>query len=176
MKPETAATPALEVAGITRSFGGLVALKKVSFDVRQGEIVGLIGPNGAGKSTLFEVISGAISPNEGQVMFFGQDITGLPTYRRRRAGLCRTYQKVRLFEQLTIEQNVAVAASECTEGQGSWRDRVADALSDLQISALGPRYPSEITLADRKKVEIARATVGTCRILMLDEKSLRSDE
>jgi branched-chain amino acid transport system ATP-binding protein len=122
LRPIATATPALEVDGITRSFGGLVALKKVSFRVNQGEILGLIGPNGAGKSTLFDVVSGGTSPDEGRVKYFGEDITGQPIHERRRRGLCRTYQKVRLFEQLTIEQNVAVAATECTEDRRSWRD------------------------------------------------------
>jgi ABC-type branched-subunit amino acid transport system ATPase component len=177
-QPQTAAVPALEVSSVTRSFGGLVAVKSVSMTVGQGEMVALIGPNGAGKSTLFEVISGGYRPDSGDIRFFGRDVTRLPPHRRRRLGLCRTYQKVRLFDQMTVEQNVAIAAMECARPDVPWQDDVAAVLGDLQLTALATRYPSEITLADRKKVEIARASVGACRLLMLDESlcGLTNDE
>lgn len=92
---------ALEVSGIARSFGGLVALRDVSFAVRQGEVMGLIGPNGAGKSTLFEIVSGNLAPSAGAVRYFGENCTSWSIHERRRAGLCRTFQKVRLFPTLT---------------------------------------------------------------------------
>ena len=169
---------ALEIEHVTRRFGGLVALNDVSFRIRQGEMVGLIGPNGAGKSTLFGTIAGALLPDEGRISFFGRDVTRDAAYLRRRAGLCRTYQKVRLFDQLTVEQNVSVAASECAQDPRRWRHEAVAALAELQLDGLANRYPSELTLADRKRVEIARAAVGTCRLLMLDESlcGLTSDE
>src|SRR5262245_12002225 len=98
-------TLALEVTDVGRNFGGLVALRNVSFTVREGEVMGLIGPNGAGKSTLFEIISGNLPPTKGTVAYFGQDYTTVPSYMRRRAGMCRTFQKVRLFESMTVAQN-----------------------------------------------------------------------
>lgn len=169
-------TPALEVTGLGRRFGGLVALNDVSFSIVPGEIVGLIGPNGAGKSTMFEVISGNIAPSFGRVKLFGEDITAMPAHRRRRAGLCRTFQKVHLFPTLTVAQNVAVAAMQ--SAGPNWRDQVTDVLAKLRLSAIADRLPSQITLADRKKVEIGRAIVGTCRVLLLDEAlcGLTADE
>ena len=162
------ALAALQVEGIHRQFGGLVALKNVSFSVARGEIVGLIGPNGAGKSTLFEVISGNIPPNQGRIEFFGKDITTLAPYLRRRSGLCRTFQKIRLFEALTVEQNIAVAAQQCASG-ARWKEEVASVLDKLRLSGQAKKYPFEITLPDRKKVEIGRAIAGHCQLLMLDE-------
>jgi ABC-type branched-subunit amino acid transport system ATPase component len=159
---------ALEVAGVGRRFGGLIALKDVFFTIRAGEIVGLIGPNGAGKSTLFEVISGNIAPNCGKVSLFGQDVTPMRAHQRRRAGLCRTFQKVNLFGSLTVEQNIAVAAMQCDDGD-AWRGAVASVLEKLRLTRLADKYPSEITLADRKRVEIGRAIAGTCKVLLLDE-------
>ena len=105
--------PALEVNGICRNFGGVVALRDVSFTVGTGEVVGLIGPNGAGKSTLFEIVSGNLTPTAGRISYFGTDCTAMPTYLRRRGGMCRTFQKVRLFESMTVSQNITVAASQC---------------------------------------------------------------
>jgi ABC-type branched-subunit amino acid transport system ATPase component len=159
---------ALDVVGLGRRFGGLVALRDVSFTVHSGEIVGLIGPNGAGKSTLFEVISGNVAPSGGSVSLFGRDVTSMRADQRRRAGLCRTFQKVHLFGSLTVEQNIAVAAMQC-DSTNAWRADVVAVLEKLRLTPLAGKYPSEITLADRKKVEIARAIVGTCKVLLLDE-------
>ncbi|HVV92680.1 MAG TPA: ABC transporter ATP-binding protein [Hyphomicrobiales bacterium] len=164
-----AAAPAIEVAGIGKSFGGLVALDEVSFRVAPGEIVGLIGPNGAGKSTLFEVISGSMPPSGGRVMFYGADVTRRPAHLRRRDGLCRTFQKVRLFDTLTVQQNIAVAAMQSVPEGTAWQTAAEHALVRMRLTALARRKPSELTLADRKKVEIARAMAGFCRVLMLDE-------
>lgn len=161
--------PALELEHIGRSFGGVVALTDVSFMIQPGEVVGLIGPNGAGKSTLFEVISGSIPPSKGRVRFFGEEITTTAAHVRRRAGLCRTFQKVRLFDSLTVEQNVAVAAFQGVEDAGVARGEVARVLECLRLHDKAGLRPTELTLADRKKVEIARAIAGTCRFLMLDE-------
>ena len=161
--------PALEVADIGRRFGGLVALRDVSFTVREGEVMGLIGPNGAGKSTLFEIVSGNLPPTAGTVRYFGADCTHLPAHQRRRSGLCRTFQKVRLFASMTVRENIAVAARQSVPPSQDWRDAVAQILERLRLSAHAERMPSEITLADRKKVEIGRAIVGHCRVLLLDE-------
>ena len=160
---------ALEVQQIARRFGGLVALRDVTFQVRAGEVMGLIGPNGAGKSTLFEIVSGNLAPSAGRVAFFGRDCTDEPVHLRRRAGLCRTFQKVRLFESMTVAENIAVAARQCVRDGRHWRDEVDSILDRLRLGAQADRRPSEITLADRKKVEIGRAIAGYCRVLMLDE-------
>jgi ABC-type branched-subunit amino acid transport system ATPase component len=161
--------PALEVKGVSRSFGGVVALRDVSFAVRPGEVVGLIGPNGAGKSTLFEIVSGNLPPSAGRISYFGADCTTMPPHLRRRAGMCRTFQKVRLFDSMTIAENIRVAASQCLPPGRDLRDEVAGILAQLRLDAQAARRPAELTLADRKRVEIGRAIAGNCRLLMLDE-------
>jgi len=164
-----APVPALEVRGIARNFGGVVALRDVSFSVREGEVMGLIGPNGAGKSTLFEIVSGNIRPTSGRVSYFGRDCTTMATHLRRRAGMCRTFQKVRLFESMTVRQNISVAASQCLPKGRDVQTEVTTILAQLRLEAQADRRPSELTLADRKRVEIGRAIAGYCRLLMLDE-------
>jgi branched-chain amino acid transport system ATP-binding protein len=161
--------PALEVKGVCRSFGGVVALRDVSFAVREGEVVGLIGPNGAGKSTLFEIVSGNLRPSAGRIAYFGTDCTTMPPHLRRRAGMCRTFQKVRLFDSMTIAENIRVAASQCLPPGRDLRDEVAGILAQLRLDPQAARRPAELTLADRKRVEIGRAIAGNCRLLMLDE-------
>jgi branched-chain amino acid transport system ATP-binding protein len=160
---------ALEVNGVARNFGGVVALRDVSFSVREGEVMGLIGPNGAGKSTLFEIISGNLRPTAGRISYFGKDCTTTASHLRRRAGMCRTFQKVRLFESMTVRQNISVAASQCVQPGRDVQEEVAAILAQLRLEAQSERRPSELTLADRKRVEIGRAIAGYCRLLMLDE-------
>ncbi len=171
-------THALEVTGIEKNFGGLEVLKGVSFHVEPGEILGLIGPNGAGKSTLFEIIGGAMRPVKGSIRFGGQDITRQAAHARRRAGLCRTFQKIRLFDSLTVGQNVTVAASESPPSDRGMKAEVDATLALLNLGRLRDRLPGDLTLAERKRVEIARAIAGTCRLLMLDESlsGLTNDE
>jgi len=160
---------ALEVTGIAKNFGGLEVLKDVSFQVNEGEILGLIGPNGAGKSTLFEIIGGGMRPAAGVIRFMGEDLTGQAAHQRRRAGLCRTFQKIRLFESLTVAGNVTVAASESPpEGHGI-DEEVDGVLALLGLVEKRGKLPGDLTLAERKRVEIARAIAGRCRLLMLDE-------
>lgn len=164
-----AGVPALEVKGVSRSFGGVVALREVSFAVREGEVMGLIGPNGAGKSTLFEIVSGNMSPSAGRIFYYGNDCTMLPSHLRRRAGMCRTFQKVRLFESMTVAQNISVAASQCLPPGREIREEVEAILTQFRLETQAARRPAELTLADRKRVEIGRAIAGHCRLLMLDE-------
>jgi branched-chain amino acid transport system ATP-binding protein len=160
---------ALEVRNIARNFGGVVALRDVNFSVREGEVMGLIGPNGAGKSTLFEIVSGNIRPSAGRVSYFGRDCTTLASHLRRRAGMCRTFQKVRLFESMTVRQNISVAASQCLPKGRDLGEEVNNILAQMRLENQAERRPSELTLADRKRVEIGRAIAGYCRLLMLDE-------
>jgi ABC-type branched-subunit amino acid transport system ATPase component len=160
---------ALAVRNIARNFGGVVALRDVTFSVREGEVMGLIGPNGAGKSTLFEIVSGNIRPSAGRVAYFGRDCTTVASHLRRRAGMCRTFQKVRLFESMTVRQNISVAASQCLPKGRDLGEEVNNILAQMRLEHQAERRPSELTLADRKRVEIGRAIAGYCRLLMLDE-------
>ena len=160
---------ALEVRNIARNFGGVVALRDVTFSVREGEVMGLIGPNGAGKSTLFEIVSGNIRPSGGRVAYFGRDCTNMASHLRRRAGMCRTFQKVRLFESMTVRQNISVAASQCLPKGRDLAAEVNNILAQMRLEHQAELRPSELTLADRKRVEIGRAIAGYCRLLMLDE-------
>jgi branched-chain amino acid transport system ATP-binding protein len=159
---------ALAIDRLGKRFGGLEAVRDVSLTVHRGEVVALIGPNGAGKSTLFEMIGGNVEPSSGSIRYFGEDVTFAPAHARRRAGLCRTYQKIRLFESLTVEQNIAVAATHCVPKRERG-DVVGDVMRRLHLSDKARRLPGELTLADRKKVEIGRAMVGRCNVLLLDE-------
>jgi branched-chain amino acid transport system ATP-binding protein len=165
----SATAPALEVSGICRNFGGVVALRDVSFKVGAGEVVGLIGPNGAGKSTLFEIVSGNLAPTAGRISYFDTDCTAMPSHLRRRSGMCRTFQKVRLFHSMTVAENIRVAASQCVPPGRDVREEVAAILAQFRLDGQAQRRPAELTLADRKRVEIGRAIAGHCRLLMLDE-------
>jgi branched-chain amino acid transport system ATP-binding protein len=160
---------ALEVTDISRNFGGLQALRDVTFSVREGEVMGLIGPNGAGKSTLFEIISGNIPPSGGRINYFGEDYTRAPPHLRRRSGMCRTFQKVRLFESMSARDNIRVAAAQCVPAGRDVDSEVDSVLAAMRLGDQAHRRPSELTLADRKRVEIGRAIAGSCRLLMLDE-------
>ena len=160
---------ALVLRGVSKSFGGVKALSDVDLTVRAGEVLGLIGPNGAGKSTLFEVASGNLAATAGTVHLFGQDVTRLAAHRRRRLGISRTFQKVRLFSSMTVRENIAVAALECRGDRRTALDEVDGILERLHLTELADRRPAETTLADRKRVEIGRAMAGGSRVLLLDE-------
>src|SRR4030067_2343853 len=98
----------LEIRGLTKRFGGLIAVNNLNFDVNQGEILGIIGPNGAGKSTVFNMISGSIMPTSGEIAFSGKNITKVPAYKRATMGIARVFQGNVLFSNLTVLQNVTI--------------------------------------------------------------------
>jgi branched-chain amino acid transport system ATP-binding protein len=161
--------PMLTVERVTKRFRGLVAVNDVSFAVEAGGIVALIGPNGAGKTTLFNVIAGVYSPDEGEVKFEGRSIAGLPPERVCRAGLARTFQIVRPFLALSVEENVLVGALRAERHMAGARARAAEVLERL---ALWPkrRHPaSALTLPERKCLELARALATGAPLLLLDE-------
>jgi branched-chain amino acid transport system ATP-binding protein len=162
---------ALRVAGITVHFGGVMALQDVGFEVRTGETVGLIGPNGAGKTTLLNVISRLNREARGRVELFGEDVSRVPAYGMPRRGVARTFQVVQPFANLTVRQNVAVAAMFAGSGR-SENDAAAEADRAIERTSLGPKaemLPAHITLADRKRLELARALAMRPRVLLLDE-------
>jgi len=165
--------PLLQVNRVSKHFGGLRAVDGVDLELRRGEILGVIGPNGAGKTTLFSVIAGSMPPTSGHVLLDGRRISGRPAHRVVRAGVCRTHQIVRPFGNLTVAENVQVAA---LYGPPPSRRLGAnprqDALGILELVGLGERadqLPGSLTLAGRKRLELARALATRPRVLLLDE-------
>nr|WP_249123079.1 MULTISPECIES: ABC transporter ATP-binding protein [unclassified Bradyrhizobium] len=158
----------MEVAGITRRFGGLVALNAVSFAVDKGEIVGIIGPNGAGKTTLFGVISGFIPPSEGTVRFDGEPIGSLRPDQLVRRGLMRSFQIVQTFADMTALDVVTTAAL-TRRPMREAIDYAAHALTRVGLGAKCDATPATLSLQDKKLLEIAKciATDPTC--ILLDE-------
>ena len=160
----------LATRGLTRRFGGLTALDGVDLTLGAGEILGVIGPNGAGKTTLFSLIGGSLRPSAGEILLDGVPVTGLPAHRRVRAGIVRTHQIVRPFANLTIFENVLVAAMHAHKGEaGHARARVVDVLELVGLADRPEQFPGSLTLAGRKRLELARALSTGPRVLLLDE-------
>lgn len=159
----------LTVENVTKTFGGLAALKGVSFQVREGEIVGLIGPNGAGKTTLFNVVSGFYRPDQGRVIFAGETISHLKAYDICRRGLARTFQVVKPFGNLTVLQNVMVGSFLQTADPELARERALEAMDLVGLSERRDQVAKSLTISDRKRLEVARAFATRPRLLLLDE-------
>ncbi len=162
----------LECQGIYRFFGGLQALQAIDFSVEQGDIVGVIGPNGAGKTTLFNVISGAIRPSSGRVIFQGRRISGYGPHRICTWGIARTYQLVRPFASLTALENVLMGVCFGRSRHPPRKERAHLAMAELEFVGLGDKAhePAEdLTLVQKKSLEIARAMATEPKILLLDE-------
>jgi len=162
----------LELKQVSRSFGGLAAVKAVDLHVDIGEIVGLIGPNGAGKTTLFNLITGTYRPNTGNVLFEGADVTRLQPDARCRLGIARTFQLVRPFPNLTVLDNVTVGSVYGRQPARSRRAGEASARESLALIGLEGRADQlarSLTLVDRKRLELARALATQPKLLLLDE-------
>jgi branched-chain amino acid transport system ATP-binding protein len=161
----------LQVKNVSRRFGGLQALTEVSFELSEGQILGLIGPNGAGKTTLFNAINGVFSPTSGRVVFRGRDITGLPPYEVARLGLARTHQVVRPLNDLSVRENVMVGACFGRHNLGKLEaQRVADEV--MELVGLTPRadmLAASLNVAQKKRLELARALAAQPYLLLLDE-------
>jgi branched-chain amino acid transport system ATP-binding protein len=162
-------TALLSVAGVTKRFRGLVAVDRVSLDVAQGEIFAVIGPNGAGKTTLFNMIAGVFRPDEGTISFAGTRIDGLPPDRVARAGIGRTFQIVRPFPALSVEDNVIVGALMRVADVATARGEAGEILRRLDLYDKRAQRASSLTLPDRKRLEVARALATRPRLLLLDE-------
>ena len=158
----------LEVAGVTKKFGGLVALNAVSFEVQQGEIVGIIGPNGAGKTTLFGVISGFIAPSTGDVKFDGASITGVSPDRLVRRGLMRSFQIVQSFADMTTLDVVTTAAL-TRRPMREAVDYAAQALLRVGLGGKENKTPLTLSLQDKKLLELAKCIATDPRCILLDE-------
>ncbi|HYM68456.1 MAG TPA: ABC transporter ATP-binding protein [bacterium] len=164
--------PLLEVEALSKTFGGLRAVDRLTFAVGEGEIVGLLGPNGSGKTTTFNLVAGALRPDGGEIRFAGRRITRSAPSLRAHLGIARTFQLVRMFPNLTVLENVLV-------GRLYGRDRVAspvqartEALALLGLVGVEQKHDVlavNLTLGERKRLEIARALAARPRLLLLDE-------
>jgi branched-chain amino acid transport system ATP-binding protein len=159
----------LRVRGVTKRFGGITANRAITFDVAQGELVGIIGPNGAGKSTLFECISGFYAPDEGEVEFEGARITGLSPDRVCRRGIARTFQKLRPFQGMTVAENVMVGALTRTREVKHARDQAHEWLRRVGLLDKANAHARTLSTGQRKRLELARALATQPRLLLLDE-------
>jgi branched-chain amino acid transport system ATP-binding protein len=159
----------LAVDGVSKRFRGLVAVDRVSFAVPQGLIFAVIGPNGAGKTTLFNMIAGNFVPDTGTVSFAGERIDGLPPDRVCRRGIGRTFQLVRPFPALTVEDNVIVGALLHRHHARDARVRAHEVLRRLELYDKRDQRASALTLPDRKRLEMARAFATDPKLLLLDE-------
>lgn len=170
--------PLLVVNDATVAFGGVTAVNHVSLSVLPGEIVGLVGPNGAGKSTLFGAIAGGIPLATGTVTLGGERISGRKANKVSKIGVARTFQKVRLFGTMTAEENVLVAARGRERSAARARELAHEALDISRFAARRTDLVSGLPLADRKRVEIARAIASSPKVLLLDEmmNGLTSEE
>ncbi len=177
-------TPLLQVRNVTKSFGGLTAVNDVTFDVREGSIVGLIGPNGAGKTTTFNLITGNYRADRGSITFGGRALVGMKTHRIVKLGVARTFQNIRLFQQLSALENV-LSGRHCRTRAGLFaamvrlpgqvreeRAALARALSELQFVGLRDRateLAKNLSYGQQRRLEIARALATDPKLLILDE-------
>jgi branched-chain amino acid transport system ATP-binding protein len=180
-KPSEASqgAPVLEVAGVSKRFGSLVAVKDVSLKVRRGELRAIIGPNGAGKTTFFNLLSGFFAPTTGRIVFEGQDVTQTPPHKRVRMGMARTFQITEIFPELPVAENLRIGA-EIGEGyelspwigraqKAAIKRRVDEILSLSGLAAKADRLVGELSHGDQRAVEIATALTLRPRLLLLDE-------
>ncbi len=177
-------SPILRVDGLSKSFRGLQAVAGYNLTLNEGEILGIIGPNGAGKTTIFHLLTGFLKPTAGRIRFADHDITGAPSPRIARLGLARTFQNIRLFDKLTVLENVTVAAQLHTrynifEVVSGWptfaakerrvRARAMELLDLLGLADLRERRVDGLAYGDKRRLEIARALATGPKVLLLDE-------
>jgi len=177
-------TALLEVRDLTVRHGGVIAIDQVDLRIDAGQVVGLIGPNGAGKTTFIDTLSGFTAPAHGSILLDGVDVTGTRPHERARAGLVRTFQSLELFDDLTVADNLAVAAHTPT-----WRSTVTDlfrpkshdaadvhrVLDQLGLLPLARRFPLELSGGQRQLVALGRALVAEPKLVLLDEPAAGLD-
>jgi branched-chain amino acid transport system ATP-binding protein len=176
--------PLLTIKGVSKSFGGVRAVHDITFDVAPGESVGLVGPNGAGKTTLFNCVCGQLRHDEGVISFESNPLSSLPTFKRARLGIGRTYQKVEVFADMTVRDHLMVA-ERARRGEGRlWRDllnmsaprpeeirKVEDTLELVGLTELADVSVNALGLGHCRLVELARALAAEPKILLADEPS-----
>ena len=159
----------LRVENVSKRFGGLTAVDRASFTAQAGAITALIGPNGAGKTTLFSIISGFQKPSEGRVLYDGADVTGVPPHKLARRGIARTFQIVQPFAGLSVRENIAVGAHLQHAGRAEALNAASAVATEVGLADLIDRPASALTVAGRKRLELARALAIGPRLLLLDE-------
>jgi len=166
-----AASTVLEIKGLVRAFGGLVAVNALDMTVESGEIVGLLGPNGSGKTTALNLVSGVLRPDSGAIHFAGHDIAGMPTHRIARLGLGRTFQLVRVLDGMNCAENVraGLAFHPARLARGEMDEAATRLLERVGLSGSDQRAATELTYIDRKRLELARALALRPQLLLLDE-------
>ena len=163
------AEPLLEVRGLSIAFGGLRAVQDVSFSVPRGSLTALIGPNGAGKTTLFALVSGFLRPDRGQVFFDSRDITGVPPHLNARAGMTRTFQIVQPFALQTVRENITVGAHLHIAGRAAALAEAERVAMQVGLASQLDKPAADLTVAGRKRLELARALATRAQLLLLDE-------
>ena len=167
-------TRLLEVKGLTKKFGGVVAVDDLSFYVEEGEILGLMGPNGAGKTTTFNLIMGDYKPDAGEISFKGKNIGRLQTHQRVKLGIARTYQVPRPYHDLPVIEDIRISSvpDSITKCLGGQKEEIEEARQIGESVGLKDRlmkYPYELSLGDLRRVELAKAVATNPRVIMLDE-------
>ncbi|MGA2462999.1 MAG: ABC transporter ATP-binding protein [Thermodesulfobacteriota bacterium] len=159
----------LDVRGLFKHFGGLTAVNDLSFSVEEGQVLGIVGPNGSGKTTAFNLITGFIKPEAGQVFLDGENITLWKPYRIVRKGMARTFQVVKVFRQLSVHENIKVAKMLTIKTIKDLNERVEEIVSLVGLKGKGKEYAINLPIGDLKRLEIARALATDPRVLLLDE-------
>ena len=166
-------TKLLEVKGLTKTFGRLVAVKDLSFHVEEGETLGLMGPNGSGKTTVFNLITGQIKQDSGEIFFEGKEISNYPTYQRIRMGIARTYQIPRPFHDMTVTENIRVSTlpNEITKlmRREAYSEAAMTIARDVGLEERLSMYPYELTVGDLRRLELGKAIGANPKIALLDE-------
>lgn len=172
-------TTVLETRGLRKRFGGLEVTKDVNFSLTENQIKGLIGPNGAGKTTFFNLLTGLIPCDQGSILYYDQDITGLKPHKRARLGLIRTYQVTSIYPGLTVFENIRLAAHMAYSGKGNFfksamsyhkvTDKVEEILAITGIEHLKDALASEVSMGDQRLLEIGIALGSKPKVLLLDE-------
>ncbi|WLV24432.1 ABC transporter ATP-binding protein [Aciduricibacillus chroicocephali] len=181
----------LEVKNIAKQFGGITALTDVNFSVAEGEVFGLIGPNGAGKTTMFNIITSMFPPTAGEITFLGEKLNGLKPFEITKKGICRTFQNIRLFPDMTVLENVTVGSHSRT-GSGVWssffrtkkqkqeeaatRDRARSLLELVGLSEQADEFADNLSYGQQRRLEIARALASDPKLLLLDEPAAGMNE
>jgi branched-chain amino acid transport system ATP-binding protein len=159
----------LELKAVTKSFGGLRAVTNLSFKVEKGTIIGLIGPNGAGKTTVFNLVAGFLPPTDGKIVLEGKDLVGLKPYAITRRGVARTFQIVKPFRQLSVLENVTLAAFLRSAKRRQAESEASGILEKVGLRDKSKLPANDLTLVDQKRLEIARALGTRPKLLLLDE-------